>query len=219
MTTDIFLSVGRTATDEQEAFVREVELLLQEHDLTPHNLGRSDYSAEKPLKAIEELMDRCAGSVIIAFERLFVEAGVDRRGSADARTLASEGVTTVWNQIEAAMAYVKRKPLLVIMEKGIVQQGLLSHGADWHVQQVSLDPKELRSAETIGRLKEWKSRVIAGTATADSASAKSSASPPSVEKMTVGQIVGAMTPAQLKTAIVGAAGLLTSAFLLGRQLG
>ncbi len=219
MTTDIVLSVGRPATDEQEAFVKEVERLLEEHDLTPHNLGRTDYSAAQPLQAIEELMDRCSGSVIIAFERLFVEAGVERRGSAEARTVASEGVTTVWNQIEAAMAYVKHQPLLVIVEKEIIQQGLLSHGGDWHVQQVPLDPKELRSPETIGRLKEWKSRVIARSETARQGSVESPAAPPSIEKMTVGQIVGAMTPAQLRAAIVGAAGLLTSAFLLGRQLG
>jgi hypothetical protein len=219
MTTDIFLSVGRPATEEQEAFVKEVERLLQEHDLQPHNLGRTDYSAAQPLQAIEELMDRCSGSVIIAFERLFVEAGVERRGSPEARDVASQGITTVWNQIEAAMAYVKHKPLLVIVEKGLLQQGLLSHGADWYVQQVPLDPKELRSPETIGRLKDWKGRIMASMERPDTDSVKSAAAPPSIEKMTVGQIVGAMTPAQLRAAIAGAVGLLTSAFLPGRQLG
>ena len=187
MTTDVFLSVGRTSTEAQEAFVRGVEELLREHDFMPHNLGRSDYSAKQPLQAIQELMDGCAGSVIVAFERLFVESGVERRGSVDARDIAAQGITTVWNQIEAAMAYAKGHPLLVIVEKGIVQQGLLSHGADWYVQEVELDPNELRSPETIGRLKDWKARVLA-RASAPAIPA-TPVTHPTVEKLTVGEIV------------------------------
>jgi hypothetical protein len=215
MTTDVFLSVGRTATDKQEVFVRGVEALLREYDFVPHNLGRSDYSAKQPLQAIEELMDRCSGCVIVAFERLYVENGTDRRGSPDARQVADQGVTTVWNQIEAAMAYVKGHPLLVIVEKGVVQQGLLSHGADWYVQEVNLDPSELRSPETIGRLKDWQARVLARKAQPVGAGPVAS---PNVEKLTIGQIVSGMTPLQVRGAIVGGIGLLVSVFLLGRQL-
>jgi hypothetical protein len=220
MTIDVFLSVGRPATDEQEAFVKEIELLLQEHDLNPLSLGRNYYSAAQPLQAVEELMDRCAGCVVIAFERLYVESGVERRGSQEAKLIVEQGVTTVWNQIEAAMAYVKGHPLLVIVEKGIVQQGLLSHGADWHVQQVPLDPARLRSPETVGRLKEWKGRVVARAEAPASAPAPAvtPAPAPTIEKLTVGQIVGAMTPAQLWAAILGAAGAITSAFLLGTRI-
>jgi hypothetical protein len=218
MAIEVFLSVGKPATEEQEAFVREVELLLEEHDLKPLSLGRNYYSAAQPLQAVEELMDRCAGSVVIAFERLYVESGMERRGSQEARPVVEQGVTTVWNQIEAAMAYVKDHPLLVIVEKGIVQQGLLSHGADWHVQQVPLDPAQLRSPETIGRLKEWKGRVVArAEAPADKASVAPGALPV-IEKLTVGQIVGAMTPKQLWAAILGGGGALVSSFLLGTRV-
>jgi hypothetical protein len=214
MTIDVFLSVGRTTTEAQEEFVREVERLLIEHDLRPHNLGRSDYSAAQPIRAIEELMDRCSGSVIIAFERLFVERGFDRRGSPDQRELVSQGITTVWNQIEAAMAYVKRQPLLVIVEEGVLQQGLLSHGHDWHVQQIALNPSALRSRETIGRLEEWKQRVNAN-ATRPPVVAVSSIEP---DKMTLSQLMGALRPAQVYGVGATVAGLLVGAFLLGLQI-
>jgi hypothetical protein len=217
MTTDVFLSVGRTATDQQEDFVREVERLLLEYDLKPRNLGRSDYSAAQPLRAIEELMDQCSGTVIVAFERLYVESGIDRRGSEHARPVSAQTVTTVWNQIEAAMAYVKRQPLLVIVEESIVQQGLLSHGADWYVQQVPLDPTALRSAETIGRLDDWKRRVMAH-AESQAQTISTSGGPVGVEKMTIAELVGALKPAQLYAAIGAVLSLLAGAFLVARQL-
>lgn len=213
MAIDVFLSVGRTFTDAQEQFVTDLERLLADHELQPHALGRSDYSAAQPLRAIEELMDRCSGSVIVAFERLFVERGVDQRGGPKQRDVSAPAMTTVWNQIEAAMAYVKRQPLLVIVEEGVIQQGLLSHGHDWHVQQLPLSRAELRSRETIGRLEEWKARVVAYS----EATPKQRA-PLEPDKMSVAQLVGAVKPAQLWGAVGAAGSLLAAAFLAGRQL-
>lgn len=58
-----------------------------------------------------ELMDECAGTVILAFERTQIVQALEKRGSKDERQLADLKLPTVWNQIEATVAYSKGHPL------------------------------------------------------------------------------------------------------------
>ncbi len=160
MTIDVFISVGRTATPEQEAFVSAVEAYLQENGLNPRALGRSDFSSLQPLKFIEQVMNECSGTVVLAFERIHVVEGVELDGSEDEKPLVNAKVPTVWNQIEAAMAYVLKQPLLVIVEKGLRNEGLLEFGYDWYVQWVKIDPAIVEGREFMGVFEDWKKRVI-----------------------------------------------------------
>lgn len=96
---DVFISVGKTATEEQEAFVEAIFKHLRANGLNPRALGRSDWSAEQPLQFIEKLMDQCSGTVIIAFERIFVADGAEHRLGSTPRQLADCKITTPWNQI------------------------------------------------------------------------------------------------------------------------
>ena len=101
---DIFISVGWTATAKQEAFVRAVEDRLRSEGLVPHTVGRNTFSADAPLKTVTELMDSCAGTVVIALERIYFPSGTDKRGGPNATALSEIRLPTPWNQIEAAMA-------------------------------------------------------------------------------------------------------------------
>ena len=156
---DIFISVGRTVTDEQEAFVNAVIAHIRANGLNPRALGRSDWSAEQPLRFIENLMDQCSGTVIIAFERLFISNGAEHRLSKKPFPLTECKVTTVWNQVEAAMAYSRKQPLLVLMEDGLRIEGLLDTGFDWWIQSCLLDSSAMQTAEFLGVFSDWKKRV------------------------------------------------------------
>lgn len=78
MSVDVYVSVGRTSTSTQEEFVRAMEACLRDHDLRPRTLGRNEWSAGQPIRAIRDRMHECSGAVIIAFERLYVAEGVER---------------------------------------------------------------------------------------------------------------------------------------------
>ncbi len=106
-------------------------------------------------------MNTCDGAVIIAFERTMIENGMDLRGSDNPLSLQNVRLTTPWNQIEAALAYAKRLPLLVICENGLRQEGLLEANYDWYVQEMNLDPAHLRTKEFNGRLSNWSEEVRA----------------------------------------------------------
>ena len=213
----IFVSVGATATAEQESFVRLIEDRLRSESLTPKTVGRNTFSADAPLKAITELMERCAGIVVIALERSYFPAGLDKRGGPRQATLADTRLPTAWNQIEAAMAYTKHLPLLVIVEAGLKAEGLLESGYDWYVQTLPLEATALGSNEFNGVLADWKDKVLAmGTPLAAPANSRLQVLNPAV--MSVLDLVGALRPVQLWSVAIALAALLAGAFSLGARL-
>lgn len=155
----IFLSVGRTWTDAQETFVRRIEDHLRAHALVPQTVGRSYFSSQQPLKAIDILMNECAGTVVVALERTFLAQTVDRRGSSKESTAANVCLPTVWNQIEAAMAYARGHPLLVLVEDTLKPEGLLEKGYDWYVLTTPIDRPPFSDIESTGVFADWKARV------------------------------------------------------------
>jgi hypothetical protein len=77
---NVFVSVGGTATEQQEAFVRAVEDRLRSEGLVPHTVGRNTFSSDAPLKTVTELLDKCSGTVVIALERSYFASGTENRG-------------------------------------------------------------------------------------------------------------------------------------------
>jgi hypothetical protein len=167
----IFLSVGRTCTDAQETYVRQLEDYLRAQGLVPQTVGRSYFSSQQPLKAIDVLMNECIGTIVVALERTFIAQAIDRRGSPKASPLAEIRLPTVWNQIEAAMAYARGHPLLVILEDGLKPEGLLEKGYDWYVLTADIDHQPFSDAESSGVFADWKARVIDGAARRSTAAA------------------------------------------------
>ena len=159
MAIDIFISVGRPCTPIQEAFLVEVENLLRSSGFSPRIVGRSDFSSKQPLKFVQELMLKCRGTVVIGFERLYVANGEEKRGSPSSKAVKGQILPTVWNQIEAAMAYVLNQPILVIVEEGSRNEGLLEAGYDWYVLTAKIDPASTRTLEFQGVFKDWVTRV------------------------------------------------------------
>lgn len=163
----VFLSVGRTSNQRQETLVQTIEKFLQANDLIPQTVGRTYFSSKQPLVAIAELMHECAGSIILAYERLHLVEAIEKRGSENEARIELLNLPTVWNQIEATMAYTLGHPLLVVVEEGMKYEGLLERGYDWYVKQVNLEDNLLADVEFQGVFADWKRRVLAFQAQMD----------------------------------------------------
>jgi hypothetical protein len=206
----VFVSVGATATAEQEAFVRSIEDRLRSESLIPKTVGRNTFSADAPLKAITELMEHCSGIVVIALERSYFPAGIDKRGGPRQVNLADTRLPTPWNHIEAAMAYTKHLPLLVIVEAGLKAEGLLEPGYDWYVQTLPLEATALASNEFNGVLADWKEKVLARAPRGPQAL--------NPAELSIADLLGALRPVQVWSVAIALAGLLAGAFSLGARL-
>ncbi|MDM0054440.1 hypothetical protein [Variovorax fucosicus] len=207
---NVFVSVGGTANDQQEAFVRAVEDRLRSEGLIPHTVGRNAFSADAPLKAVTELLDKCAGTVVIALERSYFATGLDKRGGPKQAELADIRLPTPWNQIEAAMAYSRGHPLLVVVEAGIRSEGLLERGNDWYVQWVKPEAGALATTEFNGVLASWKQKMLQPSKKVATAKAPT--------EMTVGELVAGLKPTQLWSVLGAVAVLVGGAFALGGKL-
>jgi hypothetical protein len=214
MTTNIFVSVGRASTPEQEKFVSAIEQYLRDNGFEPRIVGRTVFSSLQPLKFIEQLMHECSGTIVIAFERVYIHEGIEKRGGENEKVMRDAKLPTVWNQIEAAMAYVLGHPLLVIIENGIRSEGLLETGYDWYMQSVKLDASTLNTREFGGVFGDWKNRV-------ESFQKAQIKKPQTIEteKLSISQLLGSLKLAQLWTVIIALIGAIsaiaTAAFKLG----
>jgi hypothetical protein len=156
---DVFVSVGRTSGDQQEAFVRSLEHLLEDAGFRPRTLGRTEFSSEKPLERVMEIMSGASGVVVIALERKRIEQGVELQRTGPDRAIVNERLPTVWNHIEAAMAYVLGLPLLVVVQDGLHAEGLLEAKYDWFVQCVDLKRETFETREFRGVFRDWAERA------------------------------------------------------------
>ena len=186
-----------------------------EHDLRPHTLERNEWSSVQPLMAVREQMQQCSGTAVVAFERMRIEAGRDHRGHDRDEPLNKESLPTVWNQIEATMAYSLDHPLLVMAERGLRSEGLLESRYDWIVQWLALEEGALRTPECSGVIEDWKRRVTRYRARrSDSEPAERD-----IADKTIAQLLGELRPGQARAVIAAAAALLVGAFSLGAFFG
>ena len=204
---NVFVSVGGTATERQEAFVRAVEDRLRSEGMIPHTVGRNTFSADAPLKTVTELLDKCSGTLVIALERSHFASGTEKRGGPKEITLTDVKLPTPWNQIEAAMTYARGLPLMVVVEAGLKSEGLLERGYDWYVQWVQLEASALHSTEFSGVLASWKQKMAQ--------TSKMVFPSKTASDLTVAEIIGGLKPTQLWSVLVALATLLAGAFALG----
>lgn len=211
----VFISVGGTATAEQEEFVKHIEERLKGENLIPNTIGRNKFSADSPLKSIKDLMDECSGILVIALERTYFENGIEKRGSANETLLSVTKFATPWNQIESAMAYAKNLPILVIVEEGIRAEGLLEKGYDWYVMTVKPNQSSLLTAEFNGVLSSWKSKVEKlNLSKNDPAPEKKKVVP---DQLTIGELISNMKPAELWGLLAAVIALMIGVFIIGQH--
>lgn len=209
MNKNVYLSVGRTYTPAQTQFVSDFEQHLRAAGLTPQTVGRTYFKNREPLRTIADCMRECGGAVILAFERIHITDGAEMRGGPEQVQLTNVNLPTVWNQIEATMAYTLGRPLLVVVEPGLRSEGLLQHGYDWYVVSAPLDRTLFSDPRFTGVLDDWKGLLAHPVRAADE----------DIASLSVGDILKRLKPAELwgtLVAIVGAmAALATVAYNLG----
>ncbi len=121
----IFLSVGNGLSAIQERFVTGVETLLREQERFALTLGRNAHTDGDPLAVVREMIGGSSGVLVVAFARLRIDTATEYPDTPRAVAIAPRQTCTVWNQLEAAMAFQAAKPLLVLAEEGLHREGIL----------------------------------------------------------------------------------------------
>lgn len=209
----IFLSVGSTYNDEQESFVSAFETFLAQNGCERLTVGRGNYYASQPIVAARDLMQQVDAVVVIAFTRLAVEKAVDKPGSDNESKIVDRNYPTIWNQLEAAMAFGLKLPLLVIIEKGLYQEAMLKDRLEYRALVTELDKSFFVSEEFRGIFLDWK-RI------AENRSKEQSVD---IKFLTVGKLIKELQPEQLWKVLGSLFGLLSAvavaAYWVGKTFG
>jgi hypothetical protein len=156
----VFVSVGRTRDRAQDEFVAAIEERIRAQGLRPCTVGRNYFTDELALKAVIDLMKECHGAVVIAFERYHYSSGTEFRDHPHRQQAFSDvRLPTVWNQTEAAMAYVHGLPTLLVAEEGLRKEGFFEHEYPWPVNWMNLTAAALGSERFAGAFAGWMRKV------------------------------------------------------------
>lgn len=118
----IFVSCPTQLNQEQELKRLVIMKLLEDLQMEPRSLGRSDYPKDYPLKEVYVIAKHCSGGVILGFEQIFVENGIKKRETIEEKQIISSNpmlIPTSWNHLEAGILFGLKLPLLIFKEDGI----------------------------------------------------------------------------------------------------
>lgn len=163
MGTSIFLSYPRPFTRNQEGFISKLGDHLKYRGYDPRTLGVTDYDMDAPLKAIRRLMLESNGLITIAFRRALIVEGSGKPETDDAYSINGKWLTSPWSHIEPAMGFQIGLPVLILREKGVLEEGMLERGVlGTYMPEFDLDSslsEYLESSEWNQLIRKWEAQV------------------------------------------------------------
>lgn len=153
---DIFLSRPNWLESRFESGMSTFCARLTDAGLNPRTLGQSDYPISAPLDEVLAMLTECKGAIILGYPQISIVAGTVK---AEPVKAAIE-LATEWNHIEAALAYARQMPLMIVhhvgIGRGVFERGVMSS----FVYTADLaNPLWAHASELNGALATWKSRV------------------------------------------------------------
>ena len=156
----IFLSAGSAYTEQQKKFIEAFEQFLLKQGCRPHTIGQTVYSANQPVLRARQEIQSCHGAIVLAFARYEIEKGSEYPQSKKEKPIAGTRLPTIWNHLEGGMAYGLDLPLLILVEKGLKRQGILSDRSEWFPQEIDLSLAILKDKRFNGIFDDWKRLTV-----------------------------------------------------------
>lgn len=101
---------------------------LDDNDLEPRALGRSDYPTELPLREVLLIARHCSGGIILGFEQCRADGAVLKPGTPAEKQVSTRlAFPSPWNHLESGILFGLRLPILVFREEGITG-GIFDNG-------------------------------------------------------------------------------------------
>jgi len=212
MAIEVFVSAGTPANDSQKTFRDTIVKAVEITGLSTRFMTDRDWDYKNPLRGVRRAMEDCSGAVVIAYRRYRFPSGEELR-SDGVRSLQEVSFPTPWNQIEAAMAYERGFPLLIIAETGLRQDAFLETTNDVRPFWADPDKPISDSQGFLGYLQSWKRDVE------DFATKKSSETQRPEQVITVKRLLSSLPWYQLLALVVTILTVLATVASIGYRVG
>lgn len=158
ITPKVFVSAGTPGNNSQRAFRDAVVRSIDQVGLIPRLMTERDWDYKNPLRGLRRAMSDCSGAIVVAYARYHFPSG-EELSKDGVHSLTNVMFPTAWNQIEAAMAYERGLPLLVVAQTGLRADAVFEGTHDIRPFWTGLDPNVCNSDGFIGYLRSWKDDV------------------------------------------------------------
>lgn len=155
----IFLSRPTWVSPEFEEGLNTFLTSLNNLGLRPRTLGSTDYPSKAPLDEVLEIMEQCKGALILGYPQLIMDSGKIKGSDIDTTLI----LPTEWNHIEAALAYSKSLPIMILHHKG-VSRGVFERGVmNAFVHEVDFTKSNWCMDQALnGAILKWKENCESG---------------------------------------------------------
>ena len=122
---DVFLSRPNWVAERVEKQFGKFYSLLDEYAFNPITTGVNVIPISTPFQHVVESMNRCSCTIVLGLPQIII-----KQGSIKGKVITDNFVLpTEWNQIEAAISIMLKKPTLMMLHKGVAERGLFERGA------------------------------------------------------------------------------------------
>ncbi|MDH5388981.1 MAG: hypothetical protein OEY06_11100 [Gammaproteobacteria bacterium] len=122
---DVFLSRPNWVPNHIDKHFSKFYPLLTELGFNPRTIGTNVAPIYTPFQDVENLMKKCQCTIVLGIPQIWVHEGKIK----DQKIDENFSLPTEWNQIEAAISIMLKKPTLMMLHKGVAKRGLFQQGA------------------------------------------------------------------------------------------
>lgn len=163
MKVPVFVSCPTDLSPDQE---KSREIILNEMEnlqLEPRALGRSDYPTDYPLREVLVIAQHCSGGIILGFSQFETDSGIWKKGTGkDTERPQQQPVAfpTPWNNLEAGILFGLQLPILIFRESKI-KGGVFDPGVtDVFVHNIPVPPLAGKKKDALKQVfLKWSERV------------------------------------------------------------
>ena len=161
--TPIFLSYATPFNDLQMMFLNRVIRELRNVLLFPRTLGVSEVETSPPITAIRQMVLSSFGMLAIAFRRVLIKDAISRPGTTREKEYKDVWLSSPYLQVEPSMAYEQGLPLMILVEEGVITDGVFGGILEQGAAPLFIPIFSLQSKESINEFFNspyWKSVFI-----------------------------------------------------------
>lgn len=120
----VFLSYATPYNELQKAFLSYVMHEIRDQLLFPRTLGVSEQSTENPVTTIRRMILSSFGMMCVAFRRVKIDGATSRPDTPREKNYTDGWLSSPYIQIESSMAIQQGLPLMLLVEDGVITDGV-----------------------------------------------------------------------------------------------
>lgn len=105
--------------------LQEFYELLTAQGFNPKTIGQNIVPMSSPFDEVIDLMNKCKCTIVLGMPQIFIHKGNFKKEPVPKNAM----LPTEWNQIEASISIMLKKPTLMLLHKSVVGRGLFERGA------------------------------------------------------------------------------------------